>query len=110
MNGSSTMSMKIVVLYPRPVDPAAFEAAYHGEHMPLMRRLLGPETALPTFRAVQGSTEAPFYRMAEIHFRDRAALSEFARSERAQIGRASSEKVSTGGPPIVFVVEADAAP
>ena len=37
-NGGSIMSLKIVVLYPRPVDPAAFEAVYHGEHMPLMRR------------------------------------------------------------------------
>lgn len=45
-------AVKLVVLYPHPRDPAAFEKAYHDEHMPLMRRLIGSEEATPTFRAL----------------------------------------------------------
>jgi uncharacterized protein (TIGR02118 family) len=100
------MSATIVVLYPHPKDSARFEEAYVNHHLPLMRRLLGPEVPLPTYRAL-GTTEQPaaFYRMAEIHFETMAQLVEFASSEQAELARASSRDVSTGGSPLVFVCE-----
>jgi uncharacterized protein (TIGR02118 family) len=101
------MNAKIVVLYPHPVDSGLFEQRYVAEHLPLMRRLLGPRVALPTFRTLSTpGRPAPFYRMAEIHFDTLAQLQKFAASEDSQIGRASSQHVSTGGAPLVFVCQA----
>jgi uncharacterized protein (TIGR02118 family) len=100
------MPAKIVVLYPKPAEPDAFERAYHGEHMPMMRRIVVPAARVPTY-AVRGPAGAPFYRMAEIHFADSEQLGEFARSEQAQIARLSAARLSTGGKPLVLVCEAD---
>lgn len=99
--------IKVVVLYPHPSDPEAFEREYVEGHLPLMRRLLGPDVPLPTFKPDSSPQRpAPYYRMAEIHFSDRSQLAEFVRSGKAAIGGESSERVSTGGKPIVFVCEA----
>ena len=63
-------------LYPKPLDPEAFEARYHGQHMPLMRELVGPDRPLPTFRILGGTrSETPFYQIAEIHLPTRKASS-----------------------------------
>jgi uncharacterized protein (TIGR02118 family) len=98
--------IKIVVLYPQPTDPEAFEQQYVKHHLPLMRQLLGPDVPLPTFKPDHSAERpAPFYRLAEIHFRDRAQLAEFVRSGKAAIGGESSERVSTGGKPTVLVCE-----
>jgi uncharacterized protein (TIGR02118 family) len=104
------MKIKVIVLYPEPVDAAAFEAGYHGHHMPMMRRIVGDPASVPTHKVLGPQGERPFYRMAEILFPDRAALDAFAASEDARIARQSSEALSTGGKPIVFVCKADAAP
>ena len=41
------MTAKLLVLYPKAADPDAFEKRYHGQHMPLMRELVGPDVPLP---------------------------------------------------------------
>lgn len=48
---------------------------------------------------------APYYRVAEIHFRDRTHLDEFTGSGKSRVGHESSVKVSTGGTPIYMVCE-----
>jgi uncharacterized protein (TIGR02118 family) len=103
------MSAKIVVLYPQPKDPEQFEISYVGQHLPLMRRLLGPDVSLPTYR-IRSTPQrpTPFYRMAEIHFPTLAELIAFAALEDSPVARASSEEVSSGGAPIVFVCERQA--
>jgi uncharacterized protein (TIGR02118 family) len=94
--------VKLVVLYPNPVDPEAFERYYTAEHLPLMRRLVGPDVPLPTYKTVQ---PAPYYRVAEIHFRDRTHFDEFVGSGKSRIGSESAKRVSTGGKPITFLCE-----
>jgi hypothetical protein len=70
--------------------------------------LIGSAAAVPTFKALRtGSDAPPFYRMAEIHFPDRAALEEFVASAAARLARHSSEELSTGGRPLAFVCESD---
>ena len=101
------MSIKLVVLYPTPTDPAAFERAYHAEHMPLMRRLITPDERTPTFKIV-GPQSAPFYRMAEVHFETLEALTAFATSAEGKHARASAQRLSTGGETVVLVCQADA--
>ena len=101
------MSIKLVVLYPTPIDPAAFERAYHAEHMPLMRRVITPPDRTPTFKVV-GPQAAPFYRMAEVHFATLEDLSAFATSPEGRHARSSAQRLYTGGEPVVLVCEADA--
>src|SRR5437870_775692 len=87
--GSMPVSIKVVVLYPQPIDQEAFEQAYHGQHMPLMWRLITPAERVPTFR-VKLPADAPFYRMAEIHFDSITELEAFANSEGGKAARRSS--------------------
>jgi uncharacterized protein (TIGR02118 family) len=101
------MTAKLVVLYPHPVDPPAFERAYHTQHMPLMRRLISPSERTPTFR-VLGRAGAPFYRMAEVHFASYEELSSFFASPEGEQCRLSSQRLSSGGPPVYFVCQPDA--
>jgi len=99
------MPVKIVVLYPHPNDPQRFERAYFGEHMPLMRSAVAPAARTPTFKIL--GARAPFYRMAEVHYPDLAALRADVQSESGLARRHSSEKLSTGGQPIFLVCQAD---
>jgi uncharacterized protein (TIGR02118 family) len=98
------MPVKLIVLYPHPVDVDAFERRYHGDHLPLMRRLIGPGVPLLTHLTV-GPPDRPWYRVAEIHFDDMAHFTRFLQSDPQGTGRASAEKVSTGGPPVFVVCE-----
>lgn len=102
------MSIKLVVLYPRPLDEQVFERIYHGQHMPLMRSLIAPGTRLRTYR-VRMPDGAPFYRMAEVDFDDLAQLDAFARSEGGKGAKRSSAQVSTGGAPCTLICEEDPA-
>jgi uncharacterized protein (TIGR02118 family) len=102
------MTAKLIVLYPKPLDPDEFEEKYHSEHMPLMRKLVGPDIPLPTYRTfAPPGLEPSFYRVAEIHFPDRDALSAYLQSDRRKIGQESAWKLSTGGAPTVLLCSAD---
>ena len=103
------MTAKLVVLYPHPVDPAAFERAYHAQHMPLMRRFIQPPERTPTYRVVS-RPNIPFYRMAEVHFATQHELTAFFTSSDGEACRLSSQRLSSGGLPLYFVCEADARP
>ncbi len=35
------MSTKLVVMYPKPKDPAAFDSYFRGTHMPLVKKMPG---------------------------------------------------------------------
>ena len=100
------MSIKLVVLYPAPIDEAKFEQLYHSRHMPLMRSLIAPDSRTRTYR-VRLPDGAPFYRMAEVDFDSLAEFDAFATSEQGKGARRSADSLSTGGKPIVLICERD---
>jgi uncharacterized protein (TIGR02118 family) len=100
------MSIKLVVLYPRPIEEPVFEANYHGQHIPLMRSLVAPAARVRTYR-VRMPAGAPFYRVAEVDFDDLAQLDAFAHSEGGKRARRSASHVSTGGGPWTLICESD---
>lgn len=104
--GDRPLSIKLIVLYPPPLDEAAFERAYHTQHMPFMRSVISPGERVPTFRVLRSSGTA-IYRVAQIDFESSAELEAFGRSEAGQHARRSSESVSTGGAPQILVCEKD---
>jgi uncharacterized protein (TIGR02118 family) len=104
----SSVSIKLVVLYPSPREEQVFERAYHEQHIPLMRGLIAPATRLRTYR-VRLPDGAPFYRLAEIDFVDLAEATAFGQSEGANNARRSARDVSTGGKPWTLICERDPA-
>lgn len=81
------MTVKLVVLYTAPADPAGFDRYYFDTHMPLVASipgLLRAETGRVT-GAVDGG-EVSYYRMAELYFAD---------SESMNAGFGSPEGIAT---------------
>lgn len=71
--------MKLVALYKTPPDPAAFDQAYFGTHLPLIAAVPGlRKTVITRFtRTLMGEG---FYMMAEMSFDDAEALKAGMRS------------------------------
>ncbi len=71
--------MKLIALYRRPADPAAFDEAYFGTHAPLIRQVPGLQRMTVTrfTRTVMGDD---LYMMAEMVFADAEALKAAMRS------------------------------
>src|SRR6266446_8085710 len=98
---------KLVVIYPVPKDPEAFERIYRDQHVPLAVSKLAGKTrivATKVLSSAQGGA-APFHRIAEIHFPSMSALQACADSEGAKETLANAVSISTGGPPIFIVAE-----
>ncbi|HLH00102.1 MAG TPA: EthD family reductase [Bryobacteraceae bacterium] len=98
--------MKIVVIYPRPHDEAAFEKAYKDEHIPMVEQKLKGMTRLVLSKvnsSPQGKVAA--YRIAEVHFSSLGDLQKCVESEAGQEVVAHATKISTGGPPIMLVCD-----
>lgn len=101
-----THSVKMVVIYPRPQDEAAFEKAYNDEHIPMVEEKLKGMTRL-VLTKVNGSPQGRVtaYRIAEAHFSSLDDLHKCVESEGGQQVVAHAAKISTGGPPIMLVCE-----
>lgn len=69
------MTVKLVVLYTQPDDPAAFDEHYLGVHMPLVAKIPGVQrTETAKFTAALDGGEQTYYRMAKLYFADEAAM------------------------------------
>jgi len=98
--------VKLVVVYPRPIDVDAFEKVYQNEHVPLAVSKLAGKTKIVATK-VLGSPQGvpPFYRFAEVYFPSMEALEACAASEGGKEALAHAVKISTGGAPIFLVAE-----
>lgn len=65
--------MRLIALFKKPPDTAAFEEAYFNRHLPLLRKVPGLEkvTTIRTSRTLLGEE---VYMMAEMLFTDSSAL------------------------------------
>src|SRR3954452_20832 len=99
---------KLVVLYPPPVDVAAFERRYHSEHAPMV---VGQIPGLKKFVAAQvlgtPAGAAPYQRMAELYFDSIESLQAAMASPAGQAAVAHAMEISTGGAPVVLIGEDD---
>lgn len=98
--------VKIVVLYPRPLDEEAFEKVYQSEHRPLVEDKLKGMTRFVAAKVVhspQGKVAA--YRLAEVHFSSMDDLNKCLESAGGREVIEHASKISTGGTPIILVCE-----
>lgn len=73
--------IKLVALYRRPEDTAAFDAHYADVHAPLMRKVPGLERMEITRNIQAFRGEPEYYLIAEMYFRDRQAFDAAMASE-----------------------------
>ena len=101
------MTVKVVVLYTQPADPAGFDERYLGVHMPLVAKvpgLLRAETGKLT-AALDGG-EQTYYRIAELYFADQAAMeAAFASPEGGQTAQDYGQIAPPGSRLLVEVLD-----
>jgi uncharacterized protein (TIGR02118 family) len=98
--------VRLILLYPRPVDTEKFERDYE-EHLSwapgkipgLMKLMVGRVLGTPSGEA------APFHRVAELYFSSMAALQDALNSKGMQEAVADAVAISTGGAPVVLMAE-----
>jgi uncharacterized protein (TIGR02118 family) len=97
---------KLVLIFPRPRDEAAFEQVYRDVHMPMIeQKLKGLHRFVATkiVSSPQGQTRT--YRISEVHFSDLQTLKTSIESDPGKEVMEHAKTISTGGPPIVLVCE-----
>jgi uncharacterized protein (TIGR02118 family) len=98
--------VKLVIIYPNPIDAEAFEIAYATEQLPLVAARLAGKTKSVLTR-VLGAPDGrpPFYRIAEIHYPSMETLQASLASPKAQEVAANAVSISSGGTPIFLVCD-----
>ena len=99
---------KLIVLYPSPRDPMAFERVYADDHVPMvttenfkgMTRFVGTKVV-----GTPDGSPSPFQRIAELHFPSMEVLQAATASPGAQKAVAHAIEISTGGKPVFLVAE-----
>ncbi len=100
------MTVKLVVIYPRPANIEAFETVYKRDHVPMAVEKLGGKTKLVASKIVGSPQGTPaFHRIAEIHFPSMEALQACAASDGGKQTLANAVAISSGGAPIFMVAE-----
>jgi len=80
--------VKLVALYRKPADPAAFDHAYLQTHVPLVKKI--PNLRRVDVARVTGAPrgEAEYYMIAEMYFDNKAAMdAAMASPENAEAGK-----------------------
>jgi uncharacterized protein (TIGR02118 family) len=102
------MNAHLLVMYPRPTDPARFDRAYREEHLPYAGPRLEGATGVVSKRvAASGAGPASYYAISDVTFPSLASLQECAGSARGKEALAHAASISTGGPPTILVVTDD---
>ncbi len=80
--------VKLIALYRKPTDPAAFDQAYFETHVPLVNKI--PNLRRVAISRITGAPrgEPEYYLMAEMYFDDKAAMdAAMASPENAEAGK-----------------------
>jgi uncharacterized protein (TIGR02118 family) len=101
------MNAHLLVMYPNPKDPKAFERAYREEHLPYAGpRLTGAGATGVVSKRVAGNG-APYHAISDVTFPSLASLQACADSKGGQEALRHAASISTGGPPVLVIVTDD---
>lgn len=90
---------RLVVLYPQPTDPAAFERHYVGTHLPLADRL--PGLVASRYSLDVRGEGSPYFAVFEADFADADALGAAMASPEGQAVAADVPNYATGGAVVI---------
>jgi uncharacterized protein (TIGR02118 family) len=103
------MTAHLLILYPKPTDPAAFDAAYRDRHLPYAGPRLTGATSVATRRVVGPAfAPPPYHLMSDVSFPSLEDLKACAASAGGQEALSHAASISTGGAPTLLVVTEDA--
>ncbi len=90
--------VKLTVLYGHPTHPEEFERYYRETHFPIAEKMRGVARFETTkFSAGPGGMKPAFYRMAELYFRDEAAMQATMESPEGRATVADVANFASGG-------------
>jgi uncharacterized protein (TIGR02118 family) len=102
------MTAHLLILYPIPKDPTDFDRAYREEHLPYAGPKLADAgaTGVATKRVVgPGFAPPPYHLMSDVSFPTLDTLKACAASEGGKQALAHAAKISSGGAPMLIVVD-----
>ena len=99
------MTAHLLILYPNPKDPTAFDRAYREEHLPYAGPRLNGALGVATKRVVGPAfAPPPYHLMSDVSFPNLDALKACATSAGGQEALQHAASISNGGAPTVLVV------
>ncbi len=100
------MTSKLIAIYSKPEDEAAFLKHYEDVHMPLVRKVPGLQKLV--VNRVTGSPmgQSDLFMIAELHFADKAAFDAGMRSEENRAAGKDLMGFAKGIVTVVFAEEA----
>ncbi len=102
------MTAHLLVMYPMPKDPKAFDRRYREEHLPYAGpRLAGATGVVSKHVASPAPGAPPFYAISDVSFPSLAALQACAASQGGQEALAHAASISTGGAPVILIATDD---
>jgi len=101
------MTAHLLVMYPTPKDPKAFDRAYREEHLPYAAPRLAGATGVISKRVA--GDRPPYYAISDVTFPSLEALQACAGSKGGREALAHAASISSGGAPVVLVVTDDLA-
>jgi uncharacterized protein (TIGR02118 family) len=100
------MTVKLIVMYPRPKNVQAFEDVYNRQHVPMAVEKLAGKSKIVASKVLGSPNGKPaFHRIAEIHFPSMEALEACAASDGGKQTLANAVSISSGGPPVFLIAE-----
>jgi uncharacterized protein (TIGR02118 family) len=101
------MTIKLVVMYTQPDDPAAFDEHYLGVHKPLVEKMPGLQRfESGRFTMALDGGEQTYYRVAELYFADQDAMNAaFGSPEGAETAADYGQIAPPGSRMLVEVVD-----
>jgi len=102
------MNAHLLVMYPTPKDPKAFDRKYREEHLPYAGPRLEGATGVATLHVLgTPGTAAPYYAISDVSFPSVEAVEACAASVGGKEALAHAASISTGGPPVIVVVKGE---
>ena len=92
----------LLVMYPPPKDPTAFDRRYREEHLPYAGPRLAGATGVVSKRVL--SPGSSFYAISDISFPSLEALKSCAASSGGREALEHAASISTGGPPVIVLL------
>lgn len=93
---------KLLVLYPEPVDRAAFEEYYVSTHLPLCAKLPGVQEITYSI-GISEPGQGPYFAVFEATFADEAALGAALNSPEGKAVEADVANYATGGVEVIVM-------
>jgi hypothetical protein len=98
--------VKLVMIFPNPVDAEAFDQALASQTLSMLAAGLGAEPPGRLTRVLGApGGQPPFFRIVEIYFPTREALEAKLATHEAQAAAANAIAISSGGTPIFLVCD-----